>query len=38
MNETHCKKCGTKWADKDEILDKTKEEHKKIVGHYPELV
>lgn len=37
MNEVKCKKCGTVWSDKDEILDSTRAEHKKILGHFPEV-
>lgn len=32
-----CKRCGTEWADKDEILESTKAEHKKATGHTPEV-
>jgi len=28
-----CKKCGMKWADKEEIVDSTRAEHLKHVGH-----
>ena len=32
-----CKKCGIVWKDRDEIGDATKAEHKKHLGHFPEL-
>lgn len=32
-----CKKCGTVWANKDEIGEPTAAEHKKVLGHFPEI-
>jgi len=32
-----CKKCGMEWKDKNEIVDSTKAEHLKHVGHQLEV-
>jgi len=32
-----CKKCGMEWSNKVEIVDSTKAEHLKHVGHQLEL-
>jgi len=32
-----CKKCGTIWSDKEQIVESTKAEHEKILGHRPEV-
>jgi len=35
--QAKCKKCGTVWASKDEIEMSTAFEHKKVMGHMPEV-
>jgi len=37
MTKAICKKCGTEWTNKDEIVRSTEDEHRKVTGHYPEL-
>jgi len=32
-----CKRCGTVWADKDQIVASTRDEHQKAMGHQPEV-
>ena len=35
--QAKCKKCGAVWADIDQIVASTRDEHQKATGHQPEV-